>query len=89
MLTNNSKWIPTKELALIYIALCLIWWLQSAASEVKWSLHREVIVPLHCFTLDIADQITLQIALLRLAAYGLYCTVQYLFTPQLSLNKAY
>jgi hypothetical protein len=86
---NDSKWIPTKELALIYIALCLIWWLQSAASDLKWLTYIEIITPMMCHLLDLIDQIALQIALWRVAAYSLYCTVPYLFQPQMTLNGAY
>lgn len=83
-----TKSLPLNLIICAFI-ITLAWLLFQAVSDAKWSLHREVLTPIYCFTLDTIDQLTLQIALWRLAAYSLYCTVLYLIYPQNSLKMAY
>jgi hypothetical protein len=52
---NNSKWIPNADIALLYIALCLIWGLQNRLSAMRWQIHRNIIIPMTCYAYDAYD----------------------------------
>lgn len=85
MLTNRLS----IDLIIITAIVCLVWWLQSATNDIRWSIHREIITPLYCIALGIADQIAHSAAIWHIVALELYCTTVLYLSPQNGLKMAY